>query len=91
MWKGYYEQFGSQHPMQFKNFRAHPLPGGPIEGDGVDQISTFKFSGTFSPDALRVRFIKQYYGKANHAIYYQGDVKQNPPTIEGFYGFSPGQ
>jgi hypothetical protein len=25
-----------------------------------------------------------------HAIYYQGDVTPNPPTISGFWGFAAG-
>jgi len=35
-WKGYYEQFGVQHVMNFSNFKANPSPGGPIAGDGQD-------------------------------------------------------
>lgn len=35
--------------------------------------------------------MKQYYGnKANHAIYYEGDVTVNPPTIRGWWGFNKG-
>jgi hypothetical protein len=34
MWVGHYEQFGTQHPMKFTNFKANPSPGGLINGDG---------------------------------------------------------
>jgi hypothetical protein len=36
MWKGWYEQYGTQHPMNFSDFRANPSPGGPIQGGGKD-------------------------------------------------------
>ena len=90
MWTGYYEQFGKQSPMQFKNFQAKPQPAGPIGGDGVDEVGSFKFQGSFNNDATKVRFVKQYYQNATHAIYYQGNVTLNPPTITGYWGFQPG-
>ena len=89
-WQGYYEQFGTQHPVNFKNFKANPSPGGPIQGDGQDEVGTFNFNGTFNNNATKVRFVKQYYGQANHAIYYEGDVNPNPPTISGIWGFNQG-
>lgn len=76
--------------MKFTDFQAQPVPNGVITGKGEDGIATFNFSGGFSPDAKQVRFVKQYYGKHVHAIYYQGDVQLNPPTITGFWGFAPG-
>lgn len=76
--------------MKFQDFQAQPVPYGPITGKGEDGVATFNFNGGFSPDAKQVRFVKQYYGKQNHAIYYQGDVIMNPPTITGFWGFSAG-
>lgn len=29
--------------MDFKTFNAIPAPGGPISGDGVDTVGTFRF------------------------------------------------
>jgi hypothetical protein len=87
MWTGYYEQHGKQQPMNFNNFIAVPVPSGPISGNGEDVVGTFNFSGSFSSDARQVRFKKQYFGKANHAIFYQGFVVVDPPTIMGQWGF----
>lgn len=44
--------------MNFANFNAIPVPGGPIKGDGQDTVGSFKFSGSFSNDAKMVRFKK---------------------------------
>lgn len=57
-WKGYYEQNGSQQPMNFSNFKAYPEPGGSIMGDGQDAVGSFRLSGSFNNDAKMVRFIK---------------------------------
>lgn len=73
--------------MNFKTFNAIPSPGGPINGDGEDTVGTFRFEGNFSNDAQQVKFRKQYFGKANHAIFYQGFVSLNPPIIRGNWGF----
>jgi hypothetical protein len=40
-WKGWYEQYGKQSPMNFTNFQAVPQPGGPIQGGGVDEVGQF--------------------------------------------------
>lgn len=89
-WKGWYEQFGQQHPVNFTSFKANPAPSAPIGGAGTDEVGGFEFSGTFSPDGKQVRFVKKYVTHANHSIYYQGDVQPNPPTIRGCWGFQPG-
>lgn len=90
MWTGWYLQDGIQQPMNFQDFRANPQPAGPIQGKGEDKVGTFQFEGSFNNDATKVRFKKQYYGQATHAIYYEGDVLLNPPTITGYWGFSAG-
>lgn len=84
-WKGYYEQYGQKHPMNFSNFHANPSPGGLIQGTGTDEVGEFTFNGSFNQNATMVRFSKAYKGA--HTIYYQGDVQQNPPAIRGFWGF----
>ncbi len=77
--------------MNFSNFQANPTPGGPIAGNGEDTVGTFNFSGNFSNDGQQVKFKKQYTGKSNHAIFYQGFVTLNPACINGFWGFKEGQ
>ena len=56
--------------MKFANFQANPTPGGAIYGNGQDEIGTFKFEGSFNNNAHKVRFTKQYFGNADHAIFY---------------------
>ena len=72
--------------MDFSKFAANPAPGGPIGGEGEDEVGQFKFHGSFSSDGTKVRFVKEYIGK--HSIYYLGSVSTNPPVIEGQWGFS---
>jgi hypothetical protein len=38
IWKGYYEQHGSQHEMKIKNFKANAKKGGAVKGKGRDEI-----------------------------------------------------
>lgn len=90
MWQGYYEQYGQHSPMKFTSFQANPTSGGLIKANGSDEVGKFKFSGTFSNDGKKVNFTKQYYEGATHQIFYKGNVTLEPPTIEGFWGFGPG-
>ena len=85
-WTGWYKQFGTEHQMDFSKFQANPSPGGPIGGEGEDEVGPFRFEGSFSNDGTRVRFIKEYIGK--HKIYYMGNVSADPPVIEGQWGWS---
>ena len=56
--------------MKFNNLQADPQPAGAIAGDGVDNVGSFKFQGSFNNDATKTKFVKQYYQNAFHAIYY---------------------
>ena len=85
-WEGHYRQFEKDHPMDFSAFKANPSPGGPIEGEGQDEVGNFRFEGSFNNDGTKVRFVKEYIGK--HKIYYLGNVTMNPPTIVGKWGFT---
>lgn len=81
MWQGYYEQYGTLHPMNFSNFQASPTPGGRINGDGNDEVGQFTFEGTFNNDSTKVKFEKKYQ---SHTVSYIGDIiSVNPPTIRG--------
>ena len=66
-WRGFWEQpiFGKQSMRQL----VLRFEGGRIDGDGVDVIGRFTFSGSYD-DAGSVALIKQYAGR--HQVLYCG-------------------
>jgi hypothetical protein len=66
-WRGFWEQtvFGKQ-PMRQLTLR---FQGGRIDGDGVDVIGRFTFTGSYD-DAGSVAMVKQYAGL--HQVLYRG-------------------
>jgi hypothetical protein len=66
-WRGFWEQpmFGKQSMRQL----TLRFEGGRIDGDGVDVIGRFTFTGTYD-DAGGVALIKQYVGR--HQVLYRG-------------------
>lgn len=76
IWKGYYEQYGVQHPMVFKKFKAKP--GKDLKGKGRDEIGEFTIKGKIHADG-GVDFKKEYKGR--HTVEYHG--KLNGFEIQG--------
>ena len=66
-WRGFWEQpiFGKQSMRQL----VLRFEGGRIDGDGVDVIGRFTFSGSYD-DAGSVALVKQYAGR--HQVLYRG-------------------
>ena len=67
IWKGYYEQYGVQHPMIIKKFKAKV--GGKVKGKGKDENGEFKLKGKVHSDG-GVDFKKEYKGR--HTVNYSG-------------------
>lgn len=88
IWKGFYVQCNTEHPMTFNNLNIDAKAGGLISGSGSDTVGSFDINGSFSHTEPVGRFVKQYHGK--HAIYYQGTFNQNNNSIEGFWGVHAG-
>lgn len=84
-WKGFYCQYGKQHPMELQNVVISAAPtGGTISAAGEDEVGKFTFAGTI--DNGNVKFIKQYEGA--HRIFYHGKIDGN--QIHGNWGFYDG-
>ena len=66
-WRGFWEQpiFGKQSMRQL----VLRFEGGRIDGDGVDVIGRFTFSGSYD-DAGSVALVKEYAGR--HQVLYRG-------------------
>jgi hypothetical protein len=66
-WRGFWEQpvFGRQSMRQM----VLRFEGGRIDGDGVDVIGRFTFTGSYD-DSGSVALIKQYAGR--HQVIYRG-------------------
>lgn len=78
IWKGYYEQHGTQHPMTLKNFKAK-VKEGTVKGKGRDEIGEFKIKGKVHHNG-GVDFKKEYKGR--HTVVYMGTLTENR-LIEG--------
>ena len=87
-WKGYYIHRGQKDEMSLGTTRFQPVPGAAINGWGKDEVGSFKFEGSFSPNALICRFVKQYDGQ--HSVYYQGTYDKSSKSISGHFGFKAG-
>ena len=69
IWKGWYEQFGQQHTMVFKSFKAKA--GSSLKGKGSDENGEFKVKGKVHSDG-GVDFKKEYKGR--HTVEYHGKL-----------------
>lgn len=76
IWKGWYEQFGTQHPMVLKNFKAKI--GDKVKGKGRDEVGEFTIKGKVHSDG-GVDFKKEYKGR--HTVEYMG--RMNGKQISG--------
>ncbi len=68
-WKGYYlyGHGGLKHGMRLTLTFS---PGGPIDGDGVDDIAPFTIHGRFDPASSQATWTKTYAGM--HTVEYSG-------------------
>ena len=88
-WTGYYEQFGTQHPVTFEQFQIKDGFNPRVIGSGEDEVGKFMINGTSDVFHEKVQFIKSY---ESHEIFYSGVVnkKQKGIMIEGHWGFQEG-
>ncbi len=75
VWRGWYEQNGTNHEMRLKKFK---VKGNKIEGKGQDDHGKFFFTGFYTSEN-KVQFIKQYEGA--HQVHYEG--KREGQTLHG--------
>ena len=78
IWRGVYEQYGIQHPMVFKNFKAKK--GEKIKGKGRDEIGKFSLKGKVHSDG-GIDFEKNYKGR--HSVEYIGRLSDDGISIFG--------
>lgn len=60
VWTGYYEQFGTQHPVTFEKFYIEGGVDSKVIGQGEDEVGKFKINGTADLPNSMVKFIKSY-------------------------------
>jgi hypothetical protein len=87
-WRGFYRHLGHEYPMEFTSITIELQPQGKVAGAGSDDVGAFSFEGCFHPELKLCRFTKSYHGQ--HEVYYQGIYDEASKTINGHYGFNPG-